>query len=143
MEKYFELGKEAARYAPDFVQEMSERIFSLYRNALEDDSEMRYLPLDRSQQNCLGSWLNQGYFAYLAFDNSFLAGFALLSVEKPSPRITIIESWGPLLRPQYQHRDFAKNLASMIVEKCQRYSGDFFPDIKPHYFSHLRLEMFK
>lgn len=143
MEKYIELGKEAARLAPDFVREMSERIFVLYQIALEDGSTIVCPPLERLQQDSLGSWLNRGHFAYLAFDNSFLAGVTLLAVEKPSSQITIIESWGPLIRPIYQHRDFAKNIASMIEEKCQDYSGGALPNIGTNYFSHLKLEMFK
>ncbi len=143
MEKYFELGREAARLAPDFVTEMSGRISLLYQHALDDGLEMGCSPLEQSPQNCLGSWLNRGYFAYLAFDNSFLAGVGLLAIEKPSSQITIIESWGPLIRTQYQHRDFAKNLASMIVEKCQDYSGGALLNIQKIYFSHLKLEIFK
>ncbi len=143
MEKYIELGKEAARLAPDFVREMSEKISLLYQIALEDGSVIKCPPLERLQQDSLGSWLNRGHFAYLGFDNSFLAGVALLAVEKPSPQITIIESWGPLIRPMYQHRDFAKNLALMIEEKCKDSSEGALPNIETHYFSHLKLEIFK
>lgn len=143
MEKYIELGKEAARLAPDFVGEMSERIHTLYQIVLENGSVIRCPPLERLRQDSIGSWLNRGHFAYLAFDNSFLAGVALLVVEKQSSQITIIESWGPLIRQTYQHRDFAKNLASMIIERCQDYSVGVLPNIGTNYFSHLRLEIFK
>jgi len=119
MEKYFELGREAARLAPDFVTEMSAEVSLLYRNAWDEGYRVGYPPQEGLLPDFLRSWLEHGHFAYLAFDNSSLAGVALLAVEKLCPQLITIKSLDLLIHPEYQQRDFAQNLFLMIEEKCR------------------------
>ncbi|MBI2103226.1 GNAT family N-acetyltransferase [Candidatus Woesearchaeota archaeon] len=135
MEKYFELGRDAARCALNFVREMSEEASSLYLNAWDNGYRIGYPPRERLRSDFLESWLNHGHYAYFGFENSRVVGVALLAVEKPSSQLTIVEGCGAAIHPEYQQRGFGKKLSLMRVEKRREYFGEVIHVIGANYVS--------